>query len=295
MKKYGVIIAALRVTVLAVVMTGAMVQLTGACHYSASKHDAAAAEATSDTAAAGRDSEGNEFRWRKQLAAGRVIEVKGVNGNVRAEAAPGGEAEIVATKQGRKSDPAEVEIKLIEHAGGVTICAVYPSGDAARPNGCEPGDSWRSHTRNNDVEVDFVVRVPAGVRFDGRTVNGEVEARALGADVRAHTVNGRIEVSTSGIVEAKTVNGSIDARFGSANWTDKLEFSTVNGSINLELPTDTSTDFRAETLNGDVSTDFPLASQNRAGRHKMSGTIGAGGRELTLKTVNGAIRLRRAQ
>jgi hypothetical protein len=289
---------ATKVMLMSIVMLGATVQLTGACNYRETESESVAAVAATmtptDNQAAMADNDQNEFRWRKQLAAGRVIEIKGVNGNVRAEAAAGGEAEVVATKRGRKSNPSEVEIRLLEHAGGVTICAVYPSGDASRPNGCEPGDAWRSHTRNNDVVVEFVVRVPAGVRFDGRTVNGEVEARSLGADVRAHTVNGGIEVSTRGYVEAKTVNGSINARFGNANWTGMLDFETVNGSIELELPADTSTDVRAETLNGDVTTDFPISVQGNYSKRKMSGVIGAGGRELALKTVNGAIRIRRA-
>jgi hypothetical protein len=44
----------------------------------------------------------------------------------------------VATKHGRRSDPAEVEIEVVEHAGGVTICAVYPS-PGSRPNECRQG------------------------------------------------------------------------------------------------------------------------------------------------------------
>lgn len=291
MKQNGVVIIAVRVTALAALVIGATAQLTGASGYRETRGEVVAA--TADVSATGEEQ--NEFRWRKQLAAGRVIEIKGVNGNVRAEAATGNEAEVVATKRGRKSDPAGVEIRLVEHAGGVTICAVYPSSDPNRPNGCEPGDSWRSNVRNNDVVVDFVVRVPAGVGFDGRTVNGEVGARSLGANVRAYTVNGGIEVSTSGYAEAKTVNGSINATLGRADWTDKLDFETVNGSINLELPADASADLRAETLNGNVSTDFPMSVQGRFNKRTMSGIIGGGGRELALRTVNGAIRIRRAQ
>src|SRR2546430_11685403 len=34
--------------------------------------------------------------------------------------------------------------------------------------------------------------------------------------------------------EASTVNGSVYAKMGRANWTDRLEFSTVNGGIRSE-------------------------------------------------------------
>jgi len=236
-----------------------------------------------------------EFRWRGAIAAGRVVEIKGVNGNIRAEPAAGGEVEVVAEKTGRRSDPESVRVQVVEHADGVTICAVYPSSHANQPNTCAPGEGYRSSVRNNDVNVDFVVRVPAGVRFDGRTVNGGVQAESLTADVSAQTVNGNVKVSTIGMARAETVNGSITAALGRADWPDMLEFKTVNGSISLTLPAGVSTEVHAKTVNGDISTDFPLTVEGRFGKRNLNGTIGGGGRDLQLKTVNGAIEIRRAR
>jgi hypothetical protein len=236
----------------------------------------------------------NDFNWRGQLGAGRVIEIKGINGNVEARAAAGGQAEVRAAKSARRSNPDDVRIEVVEHAAGVTICAVYPSADPSRPNTCAPGDGGHMSVRNNDTSVNFVVSVPAGVRFRGRTVNGEVEAEGLSADVNASTVNGSIRVSTSGLVSAKTVNGSITAAIGRADWSDDLEFKTVNGGIDLRLPASLSTTVEAETLNGDIQTDFPLTVTGRYSKRRLSGTIGGGGRELRLKTVNGSVQIRRA-
>lgn len=235
-----------------------------------------------------------EFRWHGQVAQGGAIEIKGINGNVSAEAAASNEVEVVADKQGRRSDPREVQIKVLEHTNGVTICALYPSSDPSDPNTCEPGTGGHSNTRNNDVAVNFTVKVPQGVRFIGRTVNGEVEAERIPGDVEAYTVNGGIQVSADGYAQAKTVNGSIRAAMKRANWTRTLSFKTVNGDITLDLPQDLSAEFQAETFNGSVSTEFPLAVQGATTRRHMSGTIGTGGRELLLKTLNGSIRLRRA-
>ena len=236
----------------------------------------------------------DEFHWNGRVASGRVIEIKGINGNISAEPSANGEVEVVAIKKGRRSDPKEVEIRVVEHSGGVTICSVYPSGDASRPNDCQPGENWHSNTRNNDVNVEFTVRVPQGVRFRGATVNGNVETGALGGDVEATTVNGNIRITAAGIARATTVNGSITASLGSNNWTSPLEFKTVNGSITLDLPASASAELRAETLNGDISSDFQLNSLSRVGRKHLSGTIGSGGRELSLKTINGNILLKRA-
>src|SRR3989442_11593880 len=41
--------------------------------------------------------------------------------------AAGSQAEVSAAKHARRSDPASVEIKVVESEDGVTICAVYRS------------------------------------------------------------------------------------------------------------------------------------------------------------------------
>ena len=83
-----------------------------------------------------------DFRWKGKIAAGKEIEIKGVNGDVRAVAGSGSETEVTATKHAKRSDPDEVKIDVVEHEGGVTICAVYPS-DGRRTNECRPGEGGR--------------------------------------------------------------------------------------------------------------------------------------------------------
>lgn len=233
------------------------------------------------------------FRWHGTVAPGAAIEIKGVNGKVVAGPAGGNEVEVVAEKRARHSDPESVTIDVVTHGDGVTICAVYPSRDGERANECAPGDGGRMNVRDNDVNVDFTVKVPAGVRFIGNTVNGDVEAERLGAAVSLKTVNGSVNFSTSSTGHATTVNGSIRGDLGRADWTDTLEFNTVNGSVVLTLPPDVSTDVKAQTVNGDIATDFPLTVTGRWSRRRVEGTIGGGGRMLSIETVNGGITLKR--
>ena len=87
-----------------------------------------------------------DFTWSGKVAAGQAIEIKGVNGDIEAQGVAGGDVEVTAVKKGRRSDPEDVKIEVVEHAGGVTICAVYPSGDG-RPNECAPGKAGRMSTR----------------------------------------------------------------------------------------------------------------------------------------------------
>src|SRR5258708_9865161 len=120
----------------------------------------------------------DEFRWSGHIAPGAAVEIKGINGDITAEPATGGEVQVVALKSSRRSDLNSVELKVVEHAGGVTICAIYPNDDSTNPNTCEPGgsaehrnSSTNVNARNNDVRVDFTVRVPPHVAFIGRTIN----------------------------------------------------------------------------------------------------------------------------
>ena len=234
-----------------------------------------------------------DFRWHGAIPQGQSIEIKGVNGDVRAEPSGSNEVEVVAEKRARRDSPESVQIQTVPHAGGVTICAVYPSRDGARPNECRPGDGGRMNTQNNDVTVRFTVRVPAGVHFVGKTVNGEVDASRLNGDLTLSTVNGSIGFSTTGTARATTVNGSIRGEMGRADWSDRLEMSTVNGSITLSFPSSLSTDVNVSTVNGDISTEFPLSVTGRFSRRRLEGTIGGGGRMLSLESVNGSITLRK--
>ena len=228
------------------------------------------------------------------LAGVSLAQGQGVNGSIRATGTADTKARVSATKRARRSDPAEVEVKVVTHEQGVTICAVYPTPSRARhQNECGPGRGYHSSTEDNDVVVDFTVEVPAGVEFFGETVNGGVQATGLHGNVETVTVNGGIDVSTTGYAEATTVNGSIEATLGRADWQGDASFQTVNGGITLNLPANLSADLRAETVNGEFESDFPVTISGRFGPRHVSGKIGDGGRRLDLRTVNGAIRLRK--
>ena len=225
------------------------------------------------------------FYWSGRIPAGQIIEIKGVNGGIHAESTPNGVVEIIAQKASVASDPSEVGVLVVEHDGGVTVCAVYPSGSESP---CQPGQN-PSLLSGSDVQVEFLVRVPSGVRFVGRTVNGLVEAASLEADAEAHTVNGNIRLSTTGTAQAETVNGSINAALGKVAAPARL--STVNGGITLEMAPDTHADVHARTVTGDISSNFPLVVHGRLANKHAHARIGRGGPEVRIVTVNGSINL----
>lgn len=231
-----------------------------------------------------------DFNWTGTLSPGQTLEIKGVNGSIRAELAAGNVIEVSARKTGHRSDPSTVRIDVAPSADGVTICSVYPS-DGPQANDCQPGRGGHSNNRDNDVAVEYTVKLPAGIRFAPKTVNGGVTAKGLRSDINASSVNGNVKISTTGLAHASSVNGSIEASMGAAAWEGALKFTTVNGSIDLTMPAGISADIQASTVSGELSSEFPMTVNGRIeGRH-MSGKIGSGGHELKLTTVNGAITL----
>jgi hypothetical protein len=216
-----------------------------------------------------------EMRWRGWVPGGQLVEINNIHGNVRAEVASGDEIEVIAVKRG-SDDPDDVSIEVVEHKGGVTICAVYPNANEDRPFDCRPshGGGFRlaatsdseAHIRwdnggggdilLNDLRVDFVVRLPKRLRFLGRTIDGDVSAHNLEQDIEAHSVRGDVRVDMSPLLGA---------------------------------------DVRAETATGQVRSEFPLDVRSLRGRGVFAvGHVGHSHRMLRLKTATGNIHLERA-
>ena len=235
-----------------------------------------------------------EFRWSGRVEPGRAVEIRGLNGGITAMRGTGPEVEVVAIKSGRRSDPTTVSIQVIPHADGVTLCALYPTPAGRREqNECGPGFSNMS-TNNNDVSVEYTVRVPDGVRLLARTTNGGVEVNGLTGDVDVSTTNGGITIATAGMAKARTTNGSLDVSIGTLRGTEDLDFRTTNGGITLRVPTGLNANLRAVTTNGGITSDFPITVQGTFGPRRLEGVIGSGGRQIVLQTTNGDVQLLRA-
>jgi DUF4097 and DUF4098 domain-containing protein YvlB len=233
----------------------------------------------------------SSFAWKGPIPAGGTIHVEDLNGGIDVEASDNGTTTVTAVKHWRHSDPASVRI-VVEPAGNeVTVCALW--GDATSCG--DRGHHGGHEVHNNDVSVHFTVHVAKGVKVNLVTVNGSVDVRGATVAVDAHTVNGRIEIATlGGPVTAESVNGGVRATIDHlVSSNEPLELTTVNGSVELEAPAELNAALDAETVNGGVQSDFPVQINSMKVRTRIRGTIGQGGRELRLHTVNGSVRLRK--
>jgi len=229
---------------------------------------------------------GEPFHWTGAIPQGKTLKIRGVNGQIHAVLGSGARAVVDAQKWGRRSDPDEVLIEMHEEGDDVTICARYPK----RWGGLTDCNSNARGARG-DVHVDFTVQIPAGVGAAFANVNGGIRAEGLQSRVRAATVNGSVRIETTEPAEAKTVNGSIVARMRPRPGGD-LDFASVNGSIRVEIPADANARVEAATVNGSISSDFPVTIRGRWIGRRLQGTIGNGGPDIEMATVNGSISLR---
>jgi DUF4097 and DUF4098 domain-containing protein YvlB len=231
-----------------------------------------------------------DFEWSGTVLPGDQIEIKGISGNIQFTGDQGTQVVVSATKTGGQSDVASVTIEVVTHAGGVTICAVYPDVAGQPPNVCGPDDQGHLSAEDNDVTVDFTVLVPEGVTAVGKTVAGSVGADQLEGDVFAVTVSGNIDLTTTTIATGVTVSGIVTADIGSADWGRDLEFAAVSGSVTVTVPAATNAFVVATVVSGTITSDFPLTD---AGPGRREGTLGSGGPTLALAAVSGNVTLRR--
>jgi hypothetical protein len=234
------------------------------------------------------------FTWSGELGARRTVYLSNVNGDVTIEQGTGRTVEVEAVKRWRRGDPDEVRIETrVTSAGDVIICALYHDRQTCDEDGYHGRNERDSRRRDNDVSVEFRVRIPADARVRAGTVNGDLTIDGTSGEIRAHTVNGNLVArSTAGRVDASTVNGSITVRTA-APGNDGLDYSTVNGSVTIELPAGANADVDLRTVNGGISSDFPMTLDGTINPRRIRASIGSGGPALKVSTVNGSIRIRK--
>ncbi|HEX2080703.1 MAG TPA: DUF4097 family beta strand repeat-containing protein [Longimicrobium sp.] len=251
-----------------------------------------------------------DFRWSGRLARGQEIEIRGIVGDVTAQPASGDQVEVVGRFIGEDGERLRVEVE--EGRDGVVICVIYPGqrrGDGDGP--CGNGTSRDGDDEDIDAGVDFTVRVPEGVKLAAYTVAGDINATQLRSDVEVATVSGDVRVSTTGSASATSVSGDVEATFGQTR--EDMDFTTVSGDVVVRLAGDLGARVEAQTLSGEIDSDFPLDmgsmtghddddDEDHGGVHvnvrigrRASGTIGRGGPEMNVTTVSGNIRLERGR
>jgi hypothetical protein len=224
-----------------------------------------------------------DFDQTYSLERGGSFELQNVNGPVEVEGWDRDAVEVHAVKTAKgsatASDLARVTIEVDATPRGVSVQTHYPQNEGV------------------EVAVDYVIHVPHSARVEHLgTVNGAL--RVAGVDVveDLRTVNGNIEVyEGGGAVHVHTTNGNVRlelTHLGVAHGEQgEATAETTNGSLVLALPSDAQADVEAKCMNGNFSSELPLALQSTLKPREIHGKLGGGGTPVHLRTVNGAIRV----
>jgi hypothetical protein len=235
--------------------------------------------------------------WHGPVPTGGWVHVRNLNGSVTVESTSGNDVEVSAVERWRGSkDYARMIVK--QTGADAYICGVYGKGndrcDASSTMNHNDRHSHGLFRRRSSATISFTIRVPQGVKVDANTVNGAVTIRDASAEVIARTVNGSVKMFTSvGPARIETVNGSIHADIDSLPERGDVSLKTVNGSVTAELPSALDAEVDLSTVHGRFASDFPATVTGKIDPRHLHGTIGRGGRQLKIETVNGSVSLRK--
>lgn len=287
----------------------------------------ASVSAAAPLAAQGRP----DFEFRRELATGKRLHVQNIIGDVQVTGGSGRTVEISAIKKaGRHGEPEDVTVETIELGDGVALCVRYPgqrsrrwegsSGEGEKGergtreqsrNPCSTSGNWNGNQDRNDTEVNFTIRVPAGLHLKIGTVSGDLAAADLDGELELNSVSGdvrldggrgpRIELETvSGDVElldirsrevsGNTVSGSVTFR-GPVLDDGAYDFTTTSGDISLGLPDRPNATLSAATFSGRFSSDLATTQPTGRRRHRYSATWGSGSARLDVESLSGDIRI----
>ena len=213
------------------------------------------------------------------LTKGGSFVLENVNGSVHVDGWDRDEVEVSAVKTGTSEARDVQQVKIeVDHStpGQIAVHTRYPKGEGA------------------EVAVEYHVHVPYRVLLGSvGTVNGSVIVRGVEGGGELRSVNGDVEVSnSSGRFSEKTTNGDIRLELRELMAGGPMNLETVNGSVLLGLPAGARADLKVLSMNGDVYSE--LARPRGAGTvapHSFKTKLGTGGGEISVRTVNGGIRL----
>ncbi len=217
------------------------------------------------------------FDQTVSLSPGGTFDLSNVNGRVTIKGWDRNDVRIHAVKSAKTKEALrEVEVEVSGSGDKVTVRTHLPKG------------------RNVGGSVAYEIQAPATAHIVANTVNGQLEIAQIKGNLDVKTVNGTLNVDQAASnTNAETVNGALTVRFAAVPESGDMKLSSVNGSVRLVLPMTAAGAFDAQTVNGSITTDFPLeVKKARFGpTSSLAGTIGSGGAHYHLETVNGSIRI----
>jgi hypothetical protein len=219
------------------------------------------------------------FEYEQDAAGRTYYRVVGVNGDITVTGIEGDRLRATGTRSVRNCSESQAEPWLEELEVRVSTTADEVLVETVQPQDTGPCT----------LVVEYELAVPS--RLVGRivNVNGDV---AVGGRLRVESVrqvNGNVVLAgTTGSTEVLVTNGTIDAGV-ELSGADVVDLRTVNGGVELVIPTETSATLSAAVVNGAIRVTGLTLTDRVATRTTLTGTLGDGEGEIVLRTTNGGI------
>jgi len=221
---------------------------------------------------------GAERLWQKtlKLSPGGHVSVVNVHGSVMVEGWDRSEVEatVAMRSPGSTDQLDDVQVAVEAREGAVTFHTLYPPGLDA------------------PVQVDYRLRVPRQVRLDEiSTLQGDIVVRDVDGSIEARNLHGDIEgIDVSGSVVAHALTGNILVSLRALpDPRQPVQLGTINGNVDLVLPTQANADLALYTLAGNIVSGYPYLVSSTPGDSTRHAKVGAGGVPVELRTVRGNI------
>ncbi|MDQ3373824.1 MAG: DUF4097 family beta strand repeat-containing protein [Acidobacteriota bacterium] len=232
--------------------------------------------------------ETERFEQSYPLNANGTVSVSNVNGSITVGTWDRNEVKFEYVKTAdTKEGLSEIEVKIDARPDVFSVETNY--GDWRRKNSGERRNYGK-------LQIEYRLVVPRNAVLDDiETVNGSVSITNAGNSTKASAVNGEVRATNlGGAANLSTVNGTVVADFDRLEAKSKISLNTVNGTVELIIPSDANATVKADTVNGNISNDFglPVRKGEYVGRD-MYGKIGSGDVQIRLNSVNGALSVRR--
>ena len=145
------------------------------------------------------------------------------------------------------------------------------------------------------------------VKIDYYSPFGYDDLKVIGfsQELEVKTLNAGIELTeVTGPLTIHTINGNIKTDFKSLNQESPTSLTSINGDIDITVPSSTNADLKLGTMHGEIYTDCDIEFEKKddksesgwvmiGGHSNTDGKLNGGGVELTLNTINGSIYLRK--
>ena len=237
------------------------------------------------------------------------------------------------------SRPGKVEFHIL-NGGSITVRGVNRRDVAGVMRGAAPGrvrnerpapPGMRRLTQSagfeiteerNEIQIEtstfnqssgaLEIRVPLRTNLELGIVNGgSITVDNVEGELEISNVNGSVILNNvAGSVVANSQNGGVTATLSRVMADKAMAFTSMNGKVDVTLPSNLKATLKMRSDNGDIFTDFdvqlqqtpPTRGATRRGggtrievNRALYGTVNGGGPEIELRSFNGTIYLRKGQ